>query len=166
MQHLLQAFLLKQYLMVVWLNGVMIVLCQGFCCIKDIRIYIVIWIINNNVGTEITCFHKNMVALQNLVHSEKLAPTIPLRIQSPLIVRSPLSFSNLAPKAIFFLRSSCLELSTRLKNNSNRAGNIRPRFYRNSRWRKTGRTLWFNEYRGPLDALIERYLHVLFYLLN
>ena len=52
----------------------MIVLCQGFCYIKDIRIEIVIWIINNNVVTEITRFRKNMVARENLAPSENLAP--------------------------------------------------------------------------------------------
>ena len=95
MQHLLQAFLPKQHLMVVWLNRAMIVLCEGFCYIKDIRIYIVIWIIYNNVATEITCLQKNMVALQNLALSENSAA---LWIHPP----PPLSFWNLAPKAIFF----------------------------------------------------------------
>ena len=74
MQHLLQAFLPKQHLMVLWLNRAIIVLYQGFCCIKDIRIYIVVWIIYDNVATEITCLQKNIVALQNLT---------PLRIQPP-----------------------------------------------------------------------------------
>ena len=44
----------------------MIVLCQGFCYNKDIRIYIVILIINNNGDTETTRLRKNMVALENL----------------------------------------------------------------------------------------------------
>ena len=72
--------------MVVWLNRTMIVLCQGFCYIKDIRISIVIWIINNNVATEITCLQKNIVALKNLAPlwvfsspcpSENLLPPCP-----------------------------------------------------------------------------------------
>ena len=54
MQHLLKAFLPKQDLMIVWLNNAMINLCQEFCCIKDIRVYIVIQIVYNNVATEIT----------------------------------------------------------------------------------------------------------------
>ena len=35
--------------MFVWLNRAMIVLCQGFCYMKDINIYIVIQIINTFV---------------------------------------------------------------------------------------------------------------------
>ena len=42
MQHLILSFLPKQHLMVVQLNRGMIVLCQLFCYIKDIRINIVI----------------------------------------------------------------------------------------------------------------------------
>ena len=49
MQHLLQAFLPKQNLMVVWLNRAMIDLCQGFCYIKDIRVYIGIHSDMNNL---------------------------------------------------------------------------------------------------------------------
>ena len=60
------------------------------------RMYIVMGIINNNVATEITHLQENMVALKNLSPSKNLAPTY------PLIVHSPLSFENLAPKAIFF----------------------------------------------------------------
>ena len=93
---------------IVWLNRAMIILCQGFCYIKDIRIYIVIWIIYNNVFTEITCLQKNMVALQNLDLSKNLAPLAPLRIQPLLIVRSHFSFWNLAPQALFFQPPSLL----------------------------------------------------------
>ena len=60
-------------LMVVQLNRAMIVLYQGVCYIKDVRIYIVIWIINNNVATEITRLQKNIVVLENLAPSENLA---------------------------------------------------------------------------------------------
>ena len=70
----------------------MIVLCQGFCYIKDIRIYIVIRIIDNNVVTEITRLQKNIVALENLASSENLAPPAPLRTYPPLIVKPPLAF--------------------------------------------------------------------------
>ena len=70
MQHLLQAFLPKQHLMVVWLNRAMTVLYQEFYYIKDIRKYIVTWTINNNVATEIIRFQKNMVA-----SSRELAPS-------------------------------------------------------------------------------------------
>ena len=49
--------------MVVWLNRAVIVfLCPEFCYFKDIKIYIVSWIINNNPATEITHLQKNMVA--------------------------------------------------------------------------------------------------------
>ena len=74
MQHLLQAFLPKQYLMIVWLYRTIIVLSQRFCYIKAIRIYIVIWVIYNNVPTEITRLQKNIVAPQNIALSEDLAP--------------------------------------------------------------------------------------------
>ena len=60
--------------MVVWVNRAMIVLCQGFCCIKDTRIYIVTRVIDKNVATKITCLQKIIVALQNLAPSENLAP--------------------------------------------------------------------------------------------
>ena len=79
-----------------------IVLYQGFCYIKDIRIYLVIGIIDNNDATEITRLLKNRVALKNLAPSENLAPPAPHRIQPPLIVRLRRSFWNLAPKAIYF----------------------------------------------------------------
>ena len=102
MHHLLHAFLPKQHLIVVWLNRAMIALCQGFCCVKDIRIYIVIWIINNNVATEMTCLQENMIALKNLGPSENLAPTCPFENSVPLDSKAPLSFCNPAPKAIFF----------------------------------------------------------------
>ena len=59
----------------------MIVLCQEFSYIKDIRIYIVTWIINNNVATEITRLHKNMVASpRESSPSDNLAP--PTRVYS------------------------------------------------------------------------------------
>ena len=61
----------------------MIILCQEFCYIKDIRIYLVIWIINNNVVTEITRFQKNIVALKNLVPFKNLAPPALLKTQPP-----------------------------------------------------------------------------------
>ena len=67
----------KKHLLFVLLNRAMIVLCQGFCYIKGIRIHIVIWIIriiNNTVATDITRLQKNMVALKNLASSENLAP--------------------------------------------------------------------------------------------
>ena len=95
MQHLLQAFLPKQHLMVVWLNRVIIILCLRFCYIKDIRIYIMIWIIHSNVATKITHLQKNIVALKK--------PTTP----SP-DSKVPLSFWNLAPKATFFLAHTLL----------------------------------------------------------
>ena len=60
----------------------MIVLCQGFCYIKYIKLHIVIWIIYNNVTTEITGLQKNMVAHENPTPSDNLAPPAPLRIQS------------------------------------------------------------------------------------
>ena len=41
------------------------------------------WVIDNNVATEITHFQKSMAALQNLAHSENLAPNAPLRIPPP-----------------------------------------------------------------------------------
>ena len=62
-------------------------LCQGFCYIKDIRIYIVIQ--NNNIIREITRLQKNMVALKNLYPSENLPATAPVRIKTPLIVIPP-----------------------------------------------------------------------------
>ena len=97
MQHLLQAFLRKQNLMIVWLNRAMINLCQGFCYIKDIRVWIVIWIYYNNVATEITCLQKNMVALQNL------APPAPLRIQPPPDSKVPPQLLKSRPQShIFF----------------------------------------------------------------
>ena len=114
MQHLLQAFLPKQNLMVVWLNRAMIDLCQGFCYITDIRVYIVIWIIFNNVATEITWLQKNMVALAAEKHGSPLESSSLCEFSSLLllwefspllIVRSPLRFWNLAPKAIFFSAS-------------------------------------------------------------
>ena len=61
----------------------MIVLCQGFCYIKYIKLHIVIWIIYNNATTEITRLQKNMVALKNVIPSDNLAPPAPLRIQPP-----------------------------------------------------------------------------------
>ena len=83
MQHLLQAFLTKQNLIVVWLNKAIIDLCQGFCSIKDIRVYIVIWIIYKNVATEIAWLQKNMAALQNLAPSENLSPPCPSENSAP-----------------------------------------------------------------------------------
>ena len=70
----------------------MIVLCQGFCYIKDIRIHIVIWIINNNVATEITCLQKDMVTLKNVTPSENLALLCPpLTVSShPQLLKSSL----------------------------------------------------------------------------
>ena len=59
--------------------------------------------INNNVATEITRLEKNMAALQNLAASENLALSCHSENSAPLILRSPLSFWNLAPKTIFFL---------------------------------------------------------------
>ena len=41
MQHLLQAVQPNQHLMVVWINRAIIVLCQGFYYIKNIKVYIV-----------------------------------------------------------------------------------------------------------------------------
>ena len=58
--------------------------------------------INNNVATEITRLEKNMAALQNLAPSENLALSCHSENSAPLILRSPLSFWNLAPKTIFF----------------------------------------------------------------
>ena len=85
--------------MVVWQNRTMIVLCQEFCYIKNIRIYIVTWIINNNVASEITCLQKNMVANNGeSTPSENLAPSCPSQNSAPLIV----SFWNLAPHSHFF----------------------------------------------------------------
>ena len=75
--------------MVVWLNRVMIVLCQGFYYIKDIRIYLVISIINNNVATEITRLQKNMAVLENLASSEKSAPPSPSENSAPPPPPSP-----------------------------------------------------------------------------
>ena len=80
----------------------MIVSCQGFCYIKDIRIYIVIWIINNNVDTKITRSQKNIVALKNLA---------PLRTYLRLSLREcstpdrkvpPSAFEIYSPKPFFF----------------------------------------------------------------
>ena len=71
--------------MVVWLTRVITVLCQVFCSIKDIRIYVVTEIINNNVDTKITRLQKKMVALENLVSSEDLS-FLPLCEFKPLIV--------------------------------------------------------------------------------
>ena len=102
MQHLLQAFLPKQHLMIIWLNRAMTVLCQGFCYIKVIRIYIEIWIIYNNFATEITRLQQNMVALKNLASSENLAPPAPLRIQLQPNSKALLRFWNVASKARFF----------------------------------------------------------------
>ena len=94
MQNLLQAFLPKQHLMIIWLNRAMTVLCQGFCYIKVIRIYIEIWII--------TRLQQNMVALKNLASSENLAPPAPLRIQLHANSKALLRFWNVASKARFF----------------------------------------------------------------
>ena len=102
MQHLLQAFLPKQHLMIIWLNRAMTVLCQGFCYIKVIRIYIEIWIIYNNFASEITRLQQNMVALKNLASSENLAPPAPLRIQLHANSKALLRFWNVASKARFF----------------------------------------------------------------
>ena len=99
--HLLVAFLPKQHLTVVWLNSAMIVLCQGFCYVKDIRICIVIWVINNNVATEISRSQKNMVTLENLAPLESLAPHAPLRIE-PSDSKVALSFWNIGPRVVFF----------------------------------------------------------------
>ena len=60
--------------MVVSVNRAMIVLFQGFCYIKDTRIYIVTIVIDKNVATEITCLQKIIAAVQNLASSENLAP--------------------------------------------------------------------------------------------
>ena len=82
--------------MVLWLNrAAMIVLFQGFCYIKYIKIYIVLWImiITQCCHRNLTRLQKNMVALENLAPSESLAPPTPLHIQPPpLIVRSPSAF--------------------------------------------------------------------------
>ena len=103
MQHLLQAFLPKQNLMVVWLNRTMIDLCQGFCYIKDIRVYIVIWIIYKNVATEITWLQKNMVALQNLAPSKNLAPPCPSENSAPSWKWGPPQVLKSSPQShIFF----------------------------------------------------------------
>ena len=59
--------------------------------IKDIRKYIVIWIINNKVATEISRLQENMVALENLDLSENLAPSSPLPLGSTLLKSSPQS---------------------------------------------------------------------------
>ena len=79
MLHLLQVFLLKQHLMVVWLNWAIIVLCQRFCYINDIRIHVVIWIIYKMLPqkAERTRLQKSIVALQNLALSGNLAPPCP-----------------------------------------------------------------------------------------
>ena len=69
----------------------MIVLCQVFCNIKDIRIYIVIWIINNNVVTETTRLQKNMVALENLAPSKNLTPSCPSENSAPTDSKAPSS---------------------------------------------------------------------------
>ena len=106
MQHLLQAFLPKQNLMVVWLNKAMIDLCQGFCYIKDIRLYIMIQII------KIMLHRNNMVAEKHGSSSEssslwEFSSPLPLWEFSPLlIVRSPLRFWNLAPRAMLFFSTS------------------------------------------------------------
>ena len=55
----------------------MIALYQTFSYIKDIRIYIVRWIISNNVATEIICMKKTMVALEDLAPSKILASSCP-----------------------------------------------------------------------------------------
>ena len=102
MQNLLQAFLPKQHLMIIWLNRAMTVLCQGFCYIKVIRIYIEIWIIYNNFASEITRLQQNMVALKNLASSENLAPPALLRTQLQPNSKALLRFWNVASKARFF----------------------------------------------------------------
>ena len=63
------------------------------------------WVIDNNVATEITHFQKSMAALQNLAHSENLAPNAPLRI--------PPSFWNLAQES-FLSAPPPLSLATRV----------------------------------------------------
>ena len=63
--------------MAVCLNSAMIALYQAFGYIKDIRIYIVIWIINYNVATEIIHMKKTMVALESLAPSKNLASPCP-----------------------------------------------------------------------------------------
>ena len=70
--------------------------------IKDIRIYIVICIIYNNVAIEITRLQKNMVALRICGLQ---APPAPLWIQPSLIVRLPPQLLKSSTKAIFFSSS-------------------------------------------------------------
>ena len=55
----------------------MIVLYQGVCYIKDIKVYKVMLIV---IVTEITRLPKNIVVLENLDPSKNLAPPAPLRI--------------------------------------------------------------------------------------
>ena len=69
--------------MVVWLNKAMTVLYQGFCYIKNIRIYMVIWTINNNAATDVTHMQKIMVAFENLVRSQGLAVPCPSENSGP-----------------------------------------------------------------------------------
>ena len=82
----------------------MIILCQGskIFCIKDIRIYVVIRIINNNVATEITLLQKNSSSKESSPIWEFNSPC-PSENLTPLDSNyPPLSFWNLASKAIFF----------------------------------------------------------------
>ena len=81
--------------MFVWLNRAMIVLCQGFCYMKDISIYKVIQIINT--------FVDKIGSPQESIPFWKFSSPIPFDISDPLDSKPQeyFSFWNLASKAIF-----------------------------------------------------------------
>ena len=97
MQHLLQAFLPKQYLMVLWLNKAMIDLCQDFW------VFVVTLIIYK------CCHRNNMVAekhgspRQNLSPSENLASPCPSENSSHPDSKVPPQLLKSSPQShIFF----------------------------------------------------------------
>ena len=86
--------------MFVWLNRAMIVLCQGFCYMKDISIYIVIQIINT--------FVEKLASPQESTPFWKCSSPIPFDISDPPDSKpqEDPSFWILASKAMFFLASA------------------------------------------------------------